>query len=130
MRKEEYMDITEMTRQRGGKIRSGARLIIATGGDYRDNRRFWGYYAGWNTLKLYPADGYTASVTPRPFCMNMQFIDTSKPVKASAVDPAEAERRAAEKAAKERREMRRAAEARAREEQFDMFEGGTANAGA
>lgn len=130
MRKEEFTDITEICRHRGERIRPNARVIVASGGGYNDNRRYWGYSAGWNTLKLYPADRYTASITARPFCICHDLIEISKPAPPPAVDSAEAARKAAAAAAKEKREQKRAAEERARAEQFSIFEGGTANVGA
>ncbi|MBE6707958.1 MAG: hypothetical protein E7578_01785, partial [Ruminococcaceae bacterium] len=62
-RPERFEDITEIARARGEHIRSNARMIIATGGNYSDNRRYWGFYQRGGTYKLYPANGYTKSVT-------------------------------------------------------------------
>ncbi len=127
MRPEIFEDITEVARTRGEKIRPGARLIFATGGDYSDNRRYWGFYQRGGTYKLYPADGYTGSVTKRPFNVSTMLISVRRPPTPSAPDPAEAERAKRLAEEKARKEERRAAEARFREEQFSFTaEGGIA----
>lgn len=126
-RPEIFEDITEVARARGERIRPNARLIIARGGNYNDNRRYWGYYQRGGTYKLYPADGYTASVIKRPFSISTQLISVRLPPAPTTPDPAEAERAKRLAEEKARKEERRAAEARFLEEQFSFAaEGGMA----
>lgn len=126
MRKETFSDITDLARSRGANIRPGTRLIIASGGNYANNRRYNGYNAGWNTLKLYPADKYTYSVTARPFCISRDLIEVSKPIAHTAPDPAEVARKAEAAEVRRLKEERCQAMERARAEQLGIFEGGTA----
>ena len=130
MREETFTDMTEILISRGEKIRRGARMIVASGGEYKDNRRYYGYPTGWNTLKLYPADRYTYSVVARPFLISRELIELRMPDVKKAVDPAEAARRAAADEARRLKEERCQAIARAAAEQIGIFGGGTANEGA
>ena len=130
MREETFTDMTEILISRGEKIRRGARMIVASGGEYKDNRRYYGYPAGWNTLKLYPADRYTYSVVARSFLISRELIELRMPDTKKAVDPTEAARRAAADEARRLKEERRQAIARAAAKQIGIFGGGTANEGA
>ena len=130
MREERFTDMTEILISRGEKIRRGARMIVASGGEYKENRIYYGYPAGWNTLKLYPADRYTYSVVARPFLISRELIELRMPDVKKAVDPAEEARKAAADEARRLKEERRQAIARAAAEQIGIFGGGTANEGA
>ena len=124
MREETFTDITEVLIARGDKIRRGARMIVASGGEYKENRRYYGYPAGWNTLKLYPADRYTYSVVARPFLISRELIELLMPDAKKAADPAKAARKAAAAEAERLKEERRRAMARAASEQIGIFGGG------
>jgi len=120
MRPETFEDITEIARARGEFIRPNARLIIASGGNYNDNRRYWGYYRRGGAYKLYPANGYTASVVKRPFDISTMLVSARLPPAPPPPDPAEVERAKRLAEEKARKEERRAAEARFREEQIGI----------
>lgn len=119
-RPETFEDITEILRARGEKIRANARMIIATGGNYNDTRRYFGYYQKGGTYKLYPANGYTKSVTKRPFAISTQLISVRRPESPPPPDPAEVERARKLAEEKSRKEERRAAEERFHREQLGI----------
>jgi hypothetical protein len=120
MKPERFEDITEILRARGERIRANAKVIIATGGNYHDTRRYHGYYQRGGTYKLYPADGYTASVTKRPFAISTMLVSVRRPVAPPPPDPAELERSRKLAEEKERKEERRAAEERFHREQLGI----------
>ena len=69
---------TDIGPAEGERARRGARVIIASGGDFVQNRRYFGYHARGSVMKLYPADAYTYKLTSAPFIISVELIRRRK----------------------------------------------------